>query len=168
MKIEKDTVVSIEYKVTDPDGNIIDSSENSEIFTYIHGYDMTLPGIEEVLTGNKEGFTYEGIIPAAKAYGEKSEEFFIPVPKKEFKHIDEFSVGMKITIVNNFGDEQDMEVVAVDDENVTIDANSPFAGLDLNFSCKVLEVREVTQEELKELEAEEHHHHGEDCGCGNH
>lgn len=167
MKIVKDTVVSIEYKVTDPEGNIIDSSDSSEVFTYIHGYDMTLPGIEEILTGKEEGFTYEGIIPAEKAYGKRSEEFFIPVPKSEFKHITEFTAGMKIAIVNNFGDEQEMEVVAVDDDNVTIDANSPYVDLDLNFSCEVLEVREVTPEELKELE-EEHHHHDCDCGCEDH
>lgn len=166
MKIEKDTVVSIEYSVSDLDGNVIDSSDSSEVFTYIHGYEMTLPGIEEVLTGKEEGFTYEGIIPAEKAYGKRDEEFFIPVPKSEFKHITDFSVGMKIAIVNNFGDEQEMEIVAVDGDNVTIDANSPYVDKDVKFTCKVVEVREVTEEELKEMEDE--HSHDCDCGCGDH
>lgn len=168
MIINKDKVVSIEYTLTDLEGNLVDSSENSEVFTYIHGYEMTLPGIEEVLDGKEEGFSYSGTIPCEKAYGKRDKEYFIPVPKSEFKHIDNFSIGMKILIVNNFGDEQEMEVVDMDDNSVTIDANSPWADKDLNLELKVLEVREVTPEELKEMEEESHHHHGPDCGCKDH
>lgn len=160
MIIEKERVVSIEYSLKDTEGTVIDSSENSGAFTYIHGMAQTLPGIEEVLNGKEAGFTYEGTIPAEKAYGEKSDDYHIPVPRSEFPEGDTLKAGMFITIVNNYEEEQEMEIISVDDENIVIDANSPYAGKDVLFTCNVLEVREATEEEIEEAT------HSCGCGCG--
>ncbi len=160
MLITKDAMVSLEYSLADTNGNLIDKSEKGEAFEYIHGHEMTLEGIEEILEGKEAGFTYEGVIPCDKAYGKRDQMFFIPVPKEEFEDVDKFEVGMKLTIVNNYDEEQEMEILEIDDENVTIDANSPYADMDIKFSCKVIDVRKATQEEIDEIE-EEH-----SCGCG--
>jgi FKBP-type peptidyl-prolyl cis-trans isomerase SlyD len=50
------------------------------------------------------------------------------------------------------------QIVEITQENVTIDLNHPLAGENLHFVGKVLNIREVTEGELKAL-----HHHG--CGC---
>lgn len=166
MIIAKEKVVTINYSLIDENGDIIDSSEVSEPFTYVHGMEQTLPGIEEVLNGKETGFKYDGIIPCESAYGKKDDEFLIPVPKEDFENHEEFKVGMHLSIVNNYGEEQEMEIVAIDDKNITIDANSPYADMDIKFKCEVLEVRDATEEEIKE--ANELHEHDCDCGCGSH
>lgn len=166
MIIDKNKAVTFEYTLKDVNGNIIDSSEKSGDFTYVHGMEQTLPGMEEVLEGKEEGFTFDGVIPCTKAYGEKSDEFHIPVPKSEFEDCSEYKVGMHLSIVNNYDENQEMEIVAIDEENIIIDANSPYAGMDIGFTCKVLEVREATKEELEE--AKELLEHNCDCGCDDH
>lgn len=54
MKIEKNTVVSVKYKLSDAQGNLIE--ESSEPMVYLHGgYQNTLPKIEEALDGKDNG-----------------------------------------------------------------------------------------------------------------
>lgn len=164
MKIEKNCAVTFEYTLKDSSGTVIDDSRDYGPFFYIHGVEEILPGMEEVLDGKEEGFQYEGIIPCEKAYGEKSDEFHIPVAKAEFKNLDKLKAGMTLLIDNNYGEKQEMEIISIDDENVIIDANSPYAGMDIGFTCKVLEVRKATEEELEEV----NHIHDHDCDCGDH
>ena len=54
MKIAKDTVVSVAYKLSDAQGNLIEESD--EPMVYLHGgYDGTFPKIEEALDGQRGG-----------------------------------------------------------------------------------------------------------------
>ncbi|MFX7858282.1 hypothetical protein ABTK38_21520, partial [Acinetobacter baumannii] len=55
MKIAKNTVVSVAYKLSDAQGNVIEESD--EPMVYLHGgYDGTFPKIEEALDGHEQGF----------------------------------------------------------------------------------------------------------------
>lgn len=162
MIVEDKKAVTIEYTLKDANNIVIDSSNESGPFTYIHGMDETLPGMEEILDGKEEGFTFDGEIPCEKAYGKKDKEFFMPVPREEFEDADDLEVGMFLSIMNNYDEQQEMEIISIDDENITIDANSPYADMDIKFTCKIIEVRDATEEELKE--AQEAHDH--ECGCG--
>lgn len=166
MLITKNKMVTVEYSLKDNKGIIIDSSEKSGEFTYIQGLDQTLQGMEEILEGQKLDFTFDGEIPCEKAYGKKDKEFFMPVPREEFEDVDNLVVGTFISIMNNYEEAQEMEIISIDKENITIDANSPYADMDIGFTCKVIEVRDATEEELKE--AQEEHDHECDCGCGDH
>lgn len=164
--IEKDKTVTFEYSLIDEKGVEIDSSEKSGPFTYVHGYSETLTGMEEILDGKEEGFIFDGVIPCEKAYGRRSDENLVPVPREEFEDCSNFEVGMFLNIVNSYDEPQEMEIVAIDKENITIDANGPYADMDIKFSCKVLEVRDATEDEIKE--ASEIHTHECGCGCGDH
>ena len=54
MEIAKNTVVTLDYTVTDPDGNMIDDGQHPLV--YIHGgYDGIFAVIEEALDGKKVG-----------------------------------------------------------------------------------------------------------------
>ena len=53
------------------------------------------------------------------------------------------------------------QIAEITAENVTIDLNHPLAGENLHFVGKVLNIREVTEGELKAL-----HHRGCGGGCG--
>ncbi|MEY4125696.1 MAG: FKBP-type peptidyl-prolyl cis-trans isomerase SlyD, partial [Pseudomonadota bacterium] len=55
MKIEKDTVVTLKYKVSDAQGKLLEAAE--EPMAYLHGgYENTLPKIEEALDGQDKGY----------------------------------------------------------------------------------------------------------------
>ena len=52
MTIDQHKVVTIHYKVVDADsGELIDSSENGQPMTYLHGAQNIVPGLEKALEG---------------------------------------------------------------------------------------------------------------------
>ena len=60
------------------------------------------------------------------------------------------------------GSVQVVRVVEVSPEQVTIDGNHPLAGVTLNFSVKIQEVREASAEEIEHGHIHGpgiHHHH---------
>ncbi len=79
------------------------------------------------------------------------------VPRDRFP-IKDIKVGMQFQATGPQG-QLPVMVVAVDDQNVTIDANHPLAGVALTFDVTVREVRDATAEELS---------HGHVHGPGGH
>ncbi|MHB1659432.1 MAG: FKBP-type peptidyl-prolyl cis-trans isomerase, partial [Acidithiobacillus sp.] len=51
MIISKDKVVTIDYSLTDEEGELIDSSVGEEPLVYLHGHHGVIPGLEQALAG---------------------------------------------------------------------------------------------------------------------
>ena len=67
MKIGKDTVVTMHYKVVNAQGQLLDKAQ--EPTAYLHGgYENTLPKIEEALEGQEVGFETTMKLAAADAF----------------------------------------------------------------------------------------------------
>ena len=47
-----DQVVSIEYRLTDEQGNLIDTSDGGDPLVYLHGHGQIIPGLEKALEGS--------------------------------------------------------------------------------------------------------------------
>jgi FKBP-type peptidyl-prolyl cis-trans isomerase SlyD len=159
MVIEKNRVVTIDYKLQDTDGEILDSSEGSEPLVYLHGNDNIIAGLEKHLVGKKAGDSVDCLVPAVEAYGERDDSLVFKVPKSEFGPEAELEVGAQFEAHGEEG-AQIVTVIGIEGDEVSIDANHPLAGEDLHFTVKVVDVREATAEEI-----EHGHIHGE-CGCG--
>ena len=54
MQIESSKVVTLNYTLTDNDGNVIDKS-NDGTFAYLHGANNIIPGLENALAGKTIG-----------------------------------------------------------------------------------------------------------------
>ena len=69
MKIAKNTVVTVEYSLSDTLGNLIEQGQ--EPMVYLHGgYENTLPKIEESLEGKEVGFNETIQVEPEDAFGE--------------------------------------------------------------------------------------------------
>jgi FKBP-type peptidyl-prolyl cis-trans isomerase SlyD len=158
MKIEDDKVVGIHYTLKDNDGNTIDSSEGRDPLYYLHGYDNLIPGLEYELEGKapKDSFTAK-VLPE-DGYGDYNKELVYDIDRSKFPDPKNVAVGMTFTSKTQEGN-INLNVVKVEDEKVTLDANHPLAGKELNFEVEVIEVREATKEELE---------HGHVHGPGGH
>ena len=55
MKVGKHTVVSLNYRLTDDSGQVLDSSTEGEPLAYIHGTESLIPGLEKELDGHETG-----------------------------------------------------------------------------------------------------------------
>jgi FKBP-type peptidyl-prolyl cis-trans isomerase SlyD len=161
MVIEKDRVVTIDYKLQDSTGEVIDASEASDPLIYLHGNDNIIPGLEKHLLGRKAGDKVDCVVPAGEGYGERDEALVIKISKAEFGDNAAIEPGMQFEAHGEDG-AQIVTVMSVEGDEVTIDANHPLAGEELHFSVQIREVREATAEELEH----KHIHGGCECGCG--
>lgn len=141
-------VVSMHYKLTDDDGNVLDSSEGSEPLTYLHGVGNIIPGLEKALVGKIEGDSHQVKVEPAEGYGEIMPELIQIVEKAAFQGVDTIEVGMSFESQASNGSVQNILVKKVEGDEVTIDANHPLAGIVLNFDVDIVSVREATEEEI--------------------
>lgn len=162
MRITRGMVVSIDYTLTDDDGEEIDSSEGNEPLMYLHGEGQIVEGLERELEGKKVGDEFSVDVPPELGYGEESGEAPIRVPRSALPKSPEPEVGMDLHAESPDGDEQTFWIVDVADDHVMVTADHPLAGLTLHFDVKVREVRPATEEELSHGHAhgpDGHHHH---------
>jgi FKBP-type peptidyl-prolyl cis-trans isomerase SlyD len=144
MTIAQHKVVTIHYKVMDVDSDeIIDSSENSDPMTYLHGARNIIPGLEQALEGKSVGDEVEVTVQPAEAYGERSDDRIQQVPKEAFQEMEKIAV----TAQTDQG-QINLMVTEVDETTVTVDANHPLAGKSLKFEVKIEAVRDASEEEL--------------------
>ncbi len=165
MKIAKDTVVTLNYRVTDSDGNPVDEGEQPIV--YLHGgYDGIFPRIEEALHDQDVGAVLEIKLQPEDAFGDYDAELVAVEPRSLFP--DNIEVGMQFECAAEDGDGEDGDelymITDIADDKVVVDGNHPLAGMALIFFCTVAEVRQATADEIGHGHihghgAEAHHHH---------
>ncbi|MBK6403383.1 MAG: peptidylprolyl isomerase [Rhodocyclaceae bacterium] len=161
MKIARNTVVTLDYRVTDSDGNTVDEGEQPIV--YLHGgYDGIFPRIEEALQGKAIGAVLELKLQPEDAFGDYDAELVVVEPRSLFP--DNIEVGMQFERAGEDGDD-DGELYTITDiaeDKVVVDGNHPLAGMALVFSCTVAGVRQATAEEIGHGHIHgpgAHHHH---------
>lgn len=159
MKIAKDTVVSLNYELSDANGALLEKTDDP--VSYLHGgYDGIFPTVEEALQGKDVGAKCAITIEPDDAFGEYEHDLVRVEPRNLFPA--EISIGMQFEGGVEGGDEDDYSlytVVDVTDSEVTVDGNHPLAGKTLKFVGEVTAVRAATDEELA---------HGHVHGTGGH
>ena len=147
MNIEKDTVVTFHYQLTDDDGALIESSARQDPMSYLHGSGAIIPGLAVALEGKAAGDTFQVTVEPKQAYGPVQPDLFHVVPRESFAGADELTAGMIFQADGPQG-RQIVRVVKVEEEQVHIDANHPLAGRVLVFDVTVEAVRAATPEEI--------------------
>ncbi len=147
--VAKNCVVTLDYHVTDPDGEVVD--EGREPLIYLHGgYDDIFPLIEESLQGKKIGESVKVKLQPDEAFGEYDAEMVQIEPRKDFPK--EIEVGMQFEGGPEEGEEDEIviyRVTEIADDKVVLDGNHPLAGMALIFTCTVTAIRPASAEELE-------------------
>lgn len=156
MKIEDNKVASINMKVSDQDGTLLEDTSEGDPFMYLHGTGSILAGLETALAGKATGDRVELSLEPAEGFGEINDALKQEIPAEQFQGVDNVEIGMQFEGQTDHGAVV-LTVVEVNDETIIVDANHPYAGKTLNFVLDVLDVREATKEEL-----DHGHAHGED------
>ena len=158
MKIEKDTVVSVRYRIADVQGKLIDDSR--EPMVYLHGgYENTLPKIEAALEGKAAGDELMLQLEPADAFGDRDESLVRTLPKSEFPP--GIKLGGQLEGRKDDGSAQSFTVTKIKGPTVFLDGNHPLAGKALRFYLKVTGVRAASAEEIEHRHvhgAHGHHH----------
>ena len=174
MKIENQTVVKATYELhINGEGvkeELMEQATEQAPLVWCQGEGMMLPAFEAQMAGKEAGETFDFVLAAKDAYGEYLQEGLMDLPKKMFFNGDgEFDeervyVGAIVPMNTTDGQIVKAQVCEITEDQVTIDLNHPYAGEDLHFKGKILELREATP---AELDAIRHPKHG-CCGGGCH
>ncbi|QKM65697.1 peptidylprolyl isomerase [Polynucleobacter tropicus] len=166
MKIQKNTIVSLRYKLTDAQNNVIEEPDSPMI--YLHGgYEGTFPKIEALVDGQDIGYEATIQLEPNEAFGEYDPELLKIEPRARFP--EPLEVGMQFEGVPDADSESDdaaqvasaeeeddadaepliYTVTDVADNQVVLDGNHPLAGMALRFWVQVEDVRAATEDEIE-------------------
>lgn len=158
MKIEKNTAVTLRYKVADASGKLLE--ESREPMVYLHGgYDNTFPKVEEALEGQATGFQTTLNLAPQDAFGLRDESLVQSIPKSQFPP--GVKVGGQLQGHGEDGHAQMFTVMKIKGDTVMLDGNHPLAGKALQFTVSVTAVRAASEEEIahRHVHGEHGHHH---------
>ena len=159
MKIARDTVVSINYELSDANGRLVEKT--SKPISYLHGgYHGMFPMVEEALQGKSAGDSCKVTMEPEDAFGDYDSELVHTEPRHLFPQ--NIVIGMQFE-GSTEGSEETMiyTVTNVAQDKVMVNGNHPLAGQMLNFSCIVTDVRAATEEEIAHghVHCEDVHYH---------
>ncbi len=156
MTVSRNRVVSIEYMLSVPDGSVLDTSRGDEPISYVHGTGTLVEALEAAMEGKGPSDTISLTLPPEKAYGVRDDSIVFTLPRSQFGADDQPEIGTQVMLQGD-GDGHVVTVVAMDENEVTVDGNHPLAGLTLHFDVEILDVREATEEEIEHGHAHDGH-----------
>ncbi|MEI7597521.1 MAG: FKBP-type peptidyl-prolyl cis-trans isomerase [Bacteroidota bacterium] len=140
-EIKKGSKVSVHFIGKFEDGEIFDSSYDTEPLDFEVGTGDIVKGFEDGIMGMKAGEKKSFPVSCEDGYGLFDDELVIEVPKEEIPEGEEIKPGVVIFLEGEDGEEYDFVVQEVKDDVYVLDGNHPLAGEDLFFEVEVLSVK---------------------------
>ena len=135
------------YTLRNRDGRILDTSRGAAPLSCLEGAGQIIEGLEDSLVLMTEGETRQVVVPPERAYGLREAELVQKVPRGHLP-VDDVKVGDQFQT----GPDRSapvVTVVALDGDEVLLDANHPLAGEELHFEVELIALRAATPEELQ-------------------
>jgi peptidylprolyl isomerase len=131
--------VKVHYKGTLNDGTLFDSSEGREPLEFQVGSGMVIKGFDDGVTGMTIGEKKAINIPVDEAYGQVVPEMVFKFDRSEIPGDIPLEIGGTLNMHNG---QQTVPVIIrdLDDSTVTMDANHPLAGQELNFDLELVSI----------------------------
>jgi FKBP-type peptidyl-prolyl cis-trans isomerase 2 len=139
-QVKAGDTVRIHYTGTLNDGTTFDSSEGRDPLQFEVGSGQIIPGLDKELPGMSVGDKKSVNIPAAEAYGEVNPQMQQAIPRDQIPPEIEVQPGMRLQMQSPDGQVIPVTVVDADEQTVTLDANHPLAGKDLNFDIELVAI----------------------------
>ncbi|MCL4376702.1 peptidylprolyl isomerase [Candidatus Parvarchaeota archaeon] len=131
-EVKKGDKIKVIYTGYLEDGSVFDSNEGKDALSFEVGAGQVIKGFDDAVVGMKVGENKSITIKPEEAYGERHEEMIIKIPKTQFQG-EEVKEGMMVSSNNGM----QATVVAVNENDVTLDFNFPLAGKTLKFDIKI-------------------------------
>jgi peptidylprolyl isomerase len=141
-KVKDGDTVKVHYTGTlTEEGTVFDSSEDREPLEFTLGNGKLIPGFEQAVVGMEEGDETTVEIESGDAYGQRREDLELEVAKSDLPDNIDPQVGMQLQMQQQEnGQAIPVQITAVEDEFVKLDANHPLAGKDLTFDIELVEI----------------------------
>lgn len=145
--VQDNLVITLDYKLFVED-EMMESTEDGEPILFIQGIGQIIPGLENALYGMEVGDQKSVVIQPEDGYGEYDPESLQEAKKEEFSEEIPLDVGTFLDLEDDEGDVLSAQVIAAEEDTVTLDFNHPLAGKTLTFEITVTDLRPASEEEL--------------------
>ena len=145
--VQDNMVVTLDYKLIAED-EMLESTEDGEPILFIQGIGQIIPGLETALYGMEVGDQKTVVIQPEDAYGEYDPESLQEAKKEEFSEEVPLDVGTFLDLEDDEGDVLSAQIIAAEEDTVTLDFNHPLAGKTLTFEITLTDLRTASEEEL--------------------
>ena len=132
--------VTLHFSVLLLDGATVDSTKDRNPATFTVGDGNLLPGFEQSLFGLKAGDKRSILLDAANAFGPHNPDNIQVMRRGLFSRDMQLAPGVVVSFADKSKAELPGVIVAVNDEQVTVDFNHPLAGKDLTFQVEIINV----------------------------
>lgn len=140
--------LTFHYTLKDPAGRVVDTSRGGAPMPFTEGAGQIIDGLEEALLRMAVGERRDVVVPPERGYGLREAELVQKVPKSRLPVAD-------VKVGDQFQTAPDRQapvvtVLAIEGDQVLLDANHPLAGQELHFDVELVSVRPATPAELQQ------------------
>ncbi|HWS01798.1 MAG TPA: peptidylprolyl isomerase [Gammaproteobacteria bacterium] len=141
-------LVSLTYRISDTEGVLLE--QNDVPVSYLHGgYSEMFEKVERALEGKGAGDVVEVSLDPTEGFGAHDPNLTFTddienVPP-EFRHL-----GAEVEMQGEHGEARTFIVTRIENGQLTVDCNHPFAGKTVLFRIEILSVRDASPDELRE------------------
>lgn len=140
------TVVTFTYVILDTEGRVLEQSDLP--MAYIHGVDGKMyPKVEAALTGAAIGDEVAVTLAPDEGFGHPNPDLLY-YEKLENVPPEYRRIGAEAMFQNEDGDTITMKVTKIENGELILDANHPFAGKTVIFRISVVDLRAATPHEI--------------------
>ena len=137
-KIKNGDKISVNYTGKLDTGDIFDTSEGRAPLEFTVGAGELIKGFDEAVVGMAAGEKKSIQIEAQDAYGERSEDRVINLPKDRVPEDMKLEVGMQVQLNDRNNNPVPALVSDITEDGVQLDVNHPLAGKTLHFDIEIV------------------------------
>jgi FKBP-type peptidyl-prolyl cis-trans isomerase 2 len=141
MRIESGKMVCLEYVLSLVDGTVVDSTEGSGLWTYVHGETKMPPGLSRGVEGLEVGEHAHLELSPEDAFGAIDPAAFQDVPRTMVP-ASALRVGYAGELPGPGGTLIPFRIQAIHQETVTLNLNHPLAGEPVIFEVWVRHIQD--------------------------
>lgn len=141
MKAQINDTVRVHYTGKTEEGEIFDSSLEREPIEFVIGKGNLLKPFEDSVVGLKIDESVKINIPCEQGYGAVNADLVAKISRENLGLNEEPKPGMQLQSTYPDGREIVVRITEVDENEITIDANHPLAGKNLNFEITLVEIK---------------------------
>ena len=158
-KVENGLYVSVDYTGTLQNGEVFDSSQNSQPLEVQMGVGQLIEGFERELLGMALNERKTFTLSPEEAYGQRDEDLTRDFARSDFPAELEPHVGMTIGLQTTEGRRMPALITHLDKDKLSVDLNHPLAGESLTFDIEVVGISATPTQSRSGCGC------GSNCGC---
>lgn len=134
--------IDVHYSGRFLDGTIFDETTPEAPLSFQVGQGHVISGFDQAVLGLRVGDKTTVTIPPENGYGVYEDDLVVVIPRDQFPKGSVFEIGQQFMLRSPEGIGEMSTVIAMNDNDVTLDLNHSMAGKTLVFDIEIADIKE--------------------------